>query len=199
MSHDLFKETPALSKRHYFLSLGLLLIIVIPFVVVWSLFYHHSPWLLAQTKHHGQFISPPIPVTKLQLTTQQGEHLLAKHLRKKWWLVYIEPDNCDRHCLRNLHNMHQLHRALGRDSQRMGRLVIMRHHHQIAQHFPGTRIVINAQLHSPLQTEDFYIIDPEGNIMLHYQNRVDAQGILKDVQRLLHGNPGILPTQALVA
>ncbi|GJM07344.1 MAG: hypothetical protein DHS20C10_10780 [marine bacterium B5-7] len=206
MSHDFFKETPELSKRHYFLSLGLLLVIVIPFLVVWSLFYHHNPWLLAHTKHHGQFISPPLPVEKLQLTTQDNKHLRVKNLNKKWWLVYVEPENCNSHCLHNLHNMNQLHLALGRDHQRMGRLVIVRSKRhakqlqaQIIQHAPGTHVVINAQRHSPLQTEDFYIIDPEGNIMLHYQDHAGAQGILKDMRRLLHGNPDILPTQALVA
>jgi hypothetical protein len=139
-------------------------------------------WATGATSNYGELISPPRPLA--------GPPFEA--LRGKWVLVSVDAAACDAYCERKLYFMRQVHRAQGKDQDRVERLWLVTDGGQpraeLLAAIAGTRIEPSGSLaaHFPAASADhIYVVDPLGNLMMRFPRNPDPSRILKDVQRLL--------------
>lgn len=165
----------------------------------------------AGTSNRGQLINPPISFDDLQLTDEQGRLLAAEHFRKKWWILYVMPRECDAACRNSLYLMRQTHQALGPDSHRVAELVITPHVLDdalavwLAQEFPNA-VRVNGDVDNvdrvlytalqdgmrPSEAGHLFLVDTMGAIFMHYRSYAEehesilkGRDLLKDLQKVL--------------
>lgn len=190
--------------RYYTILLTILLITAFPVVGAWYL-YHYASVVGGQT-NRGQLISPPVPVASFGITNQLGAELGAADWGDKWWLVFVEPKQCDKACQDNLYKIRQIQTALGKNSDRVERmLVITRDTAQqpvdelLAHQYKGTELawidlqkyanaissLSSQQQQAALSSGYLYVLDPQKHVMMAYQAQTDGRDVLKDLEHLL--------------
>ncbi len=184
----------------------LLFFIVIagPFFFAYNLVQKGQAHEFRQT-NHGDLITPPVNMTKTPLyRVGEQKPTTGEQLAGKWWLLYASPAKCQQTCHDILYNMRQIRTSLGKDAHRLERLFLA--HPRCAQSVCETYLNENYpdMLRFTLLPKDYdilfnqisnsnaretvgeiYIIDPKGNIMMHYDADMEAKAMLSDVKRLL--------------
>lgn len=155
---------------------------------------------MPSTTHHGQLITPPLDMAKLDLPNDQ------QLWRGHWLLMYVNPaQSCDKTCEKMLYNIRQIRTATGKNSDRVMRAIVTfaakspdPHLQQLLQtefngtlHLTPSRAVFVSLLQGnpseklAMQQGSIYLVDPLGNIMMFYPLDADPMGIFKDLSRLL--------------
>jgi cytochrome oxidase Cu insertion factor (SCO1/SenC/PrrC family) len=158
-------------------------------------------WRPSATTNEGTLVAPPRAVLTAGLTHLDGSGYDAGLFGGVWTLVSVDSTACrDRACEAQLIKMRQARLALGKDMGRVQRLYAALEMPQSARlselqrAHPGLHIAqVNQQWLTPFKldsagTEEasgVYLVDPEGRLMMHYSQDAQAEGILKDLQRLL--------------
>ena len=108
--------------------------------------------------------------------------------------------SCDSPCLQTLKQMRQVHLATGYNSGKVAEALIILEAldeealKSLGTHFPLLSVLqddgrVHALLDSSLGVAAaLYLVDPLGNVMLHYAPGFDASGLRKDLDRLLRYN-----------
>ena len=158
-----------------------------------------SSWWEYQPKglrNHGQLVEPPVALPAGSLA-QEG----------KWLLLYVMPENCDRHCTDDIVTLRQVHRAAGRQGEHLAIIILDEHEasytlqskiESISEEFslitdPSTEIMaalasINASFareKGVLNDIRTYVADPMLNVILAYQANANPSNINKDLKHLL--------------
>lgn len=156
-------------------------------------------WRPGTTTNHGELIVPARPLAPFDMLGLDGAHITQDFLRGKWTLVYIGAAACDAACRGNLYKMRQVRVALNEKMERVQRLWVLSdapqaapsagllsEHPGLAVATPGTGELEHflTQFSPPVQ-DRIYLIDPLGNLMMQYPADAGAEGLLKDLQRLL--------------
>lgn len=179
------------------------LLFAAPVIAAWVWNANIERWRPTTTTNYGELITPARPLGELNVPQLDGKPLAKDFLRGKWTLVYIGPAACDRDCQQNLYVMRQVRLALNEKMDRVQRLWIIsdaqpapRLRALLSDH-PGLAVVRPTATERTALLDNFrspaagpvenriYIVDPLGNLMMRYPARVDAKGVLKDIQRLL--------------
>src|SRR3990167_2301004 len=74
----------------------------------------------AGTSNRGLLIDPPLAFDAVPLFAADGNAIPADQLRKKWWIVYVMPAECDTACRNSLFQMRQVNQALGPEFSPLG-------------------------------------------------------------------------------
>lgn len=182
----------------------LFLVFAGPMLGAW-LVVSNQDWRPWGSVAHGSLVSPIRPLPPVALQRLGGGPLTLEDLRGQWTLLYIGPSNCGDVCQTNLYNMRQARLALGEDTHRVQRLMVLTdtgHTSDLArvlseheglmvasadggalkkflQHFHVT------DGDSPGRAQRIYTLDPLGNLVLFYEPDADPKGMLKDLERLL--------------
>ncbi len=154
--------------------------------------------------NQGELILPTVPVEKMDLKDSRTDQVFPlSQLAGKWSVAYLLPDQCSDFCHKNLYNIRQVHTALGKNADRVQRMVwALPHQNQklssfIFDNYPEvTQTIVETapfkQYLDPFVDEvervemgAFYIIDPLGNVMMAYAGDMPAKSIMKDLKRLL--------------
>lgn len=191
--------TPA-KKSHASLILVLMLLIALgPILFAWGI-YNNSDSFEFNTEHTGDLITPALLATSLQYTDLHGATFTGEEMRGRWWITYVAPSHCDAACGEWLHQMRQIHVALGKNSDRVGRLFLAESAENmpmtLADEYPNLtmasldkadRLYYFLAYATPGVTESgaLYLIDPQGHVILHYPASTAPSGILDDIRRLL--------------
>lgn len=158
-----------------------------------------------RTSNHGDLITPPVNISKLDLyNIADKSSYTGEKLAGKWWLVYASPAKCQQTCHETLYNMRQIRTALGKDATRLERLFVAHPkcpqsvcETYLSESYPDMprvniaskdyEILFNKISNSTARdlVGEVYIIDPKGNIMMHYDADMEAKAILSDLKRLL--------------
>ena len=117
MSH----QTNKILKNNYIVLAFFVFIFFGPIVMAHVLFKNAGYWNL-KTMNAGQLIQPVVSLSKFNLRYLDGKIFNPSTLKGKWWLLYVNTKECDHTCEMNLHMMHQVWVALGKDQDRVGRL-----------------------------------------------------------------------------
>lgn len=182
-------------NRHFWSILCLLTLVFWgPFFVA-SWLYHHKNYWVKPTVNHGALLQPSIDFIQLLIHSDN-----QTTFRGKWQLLYISTPHCDMTCQNNLIKMQQVKRALGKDSERIGRLLWLTYgdqakHLKTIEHGTVKRVQL-ATLLAPYQTQlklknididngAFYVVDPLGNLMMAYPANVIPRDLYDDLVRLL--------------
>lgn len=173
-----------------------------PLIGAWIYFFTVEPGSFDTTVNKGELIDPPIPVSvnvNVDLNSYEDEDLV----RRAWTLVFVAPGNCDSNCQEALFKLRQIRLSLGRRMERVSGLLLTTSTPSEAfndvlaeQHNGLTQLPVNdaERIRDALQglygaqvelLNQFYIIDPLGNLMMMYPPSVDPSDVMHDLKRLL--------------
>jgi hypothetical protein len=86
----------------------------------------------------------------------------------KWYLVYVDGNDCDNQCMNTKHTLTNLHIALGANQERVQLLNLARD-----------------SFNDSIKEHSILIVDPHGVFIMDYPTTVNLRDVLKDLQRLL--------------
>ncbi|MFZ5602232.1 MAG: SCO family protein [Pseudomonadota bacterium] len=165
----------------------------------------------AGTSNRGLLIDPPLAFDAIPLSAVDGNPIPADQLRKKWWIVYVMPAECDAACRNSLFQMRQVHQALGPDFSRVGELIItpfavdaatatwLQQEFAESLRAKADAVTLDAALapafadnQQASQSGHLFLVDTMGAMFMHYPGYADEQesilkgrNLLKDLQRVL--------------
>jgi cytochrome oxidase Cu insertion factor (SCO1/SenC/PrrC family) len=185
--------------------LRLLLVIALfatPVLLAYGLYF--SGWRpAAAPRVHGELVTPARPVADVALRTLDGQDMAFSAFRRQWLLLYVGSSECPAACEHALINMRQVIAAQGRQAHRVRAAMVVTDTRalsslrQILSAHPELTALTGApqalrQLAQDLELPGAlagqhrtYVIDPLGNFMLSYPADADANGMRKDLERLL--------------
>lgn len=187
-----------------------LAVFLIPFLAALAL---HKTGLYKSvgTSNRGALITPPVAFESIPLLDEQSQQLDPGSFRKRWWMVYVMPEECDQSCENSLYQMRQIHAALGSEQSRVATMLISAHELKpryqtlIANEFPeltvaytkpsGLRDWFNDTDNDALKSSQvgyIYLVDTMGAVFMYYPTYADEQesilkgrDMLKDLQKVL--------------
>ena len=169
--------------------LGLVLAFAGPLIA--SIVLYHNPQLRGDIggNNHGSLILPPQPL---------GRDLfrLPDH-PPRWTLLYhARAATCDLDCEAALFMVRQVHQSLGSKRNRAQILILLEHaglredYARVLERFRPDQVRVSPESLDLRALDDqpgdtLFIVDPLGNLLMHYGDRSTSKGILADLKRLL--------------
>jgi hypothetical protein len=195
---------PPQPRNQVWVLYALLVLFGAPFALAWWMFNFTQLGRDGGASRHGDLIQP-LRVVPDQTLFDPLAGSRYRHLYGKWNLVYLTRGGCDSRCEQRLYMMRQIWTAMGRDSPRLQRVVMVvdtKNKPAAAdwpRQYPGQLVVLINPDDSktmtgiftleagdrPLDAGRLYLIDPLGNLMMSYPSGTDPVGIIKDLSRLL--------------
>ena len=169
--------------------LGLVLAFAGPLVA--SVVLYHNPQLRGNIggDSHGSLILPPRPLDRglFRLPDQPPRWTLLYHARAA---------NCDLDCEAALFMMRQVHQSLGSKRNRAQILILLErpelreNHARALKHFRPDQVRASPEGLDLRALDDqpgdtLFLVDPLGNLLMHYDDQSTSKGILTDLKRLL--------------
>jgi cytochrome oxidase Cu insertion factor (SCO1/SenC/PrrC family) len=160
------------------------LLFMVPMILA-RVFYHHREWLPRHTVNHGQLLSPPVSLQEVAIDPASTQH--------RWVLLFLSTDHCDDFCWKSLYTMRQIQRALGKDMDRLQRVMLtpavvedVKLQQWLDANDTAHWQVSQSDLTRALgQPAAWYVIDPLGNIILSYAANKNPETILDDLKYLM--------------
>jgi hypothetical protein len=178
-----------------------LLIFLTPIVVITvSTIWYYSGYGPEERVNYGLLLSDPIDIGELDLELDY-QYLDVDSMERKWMLVHFINDTCLESCADLIYVARQVNILLARQQTRVKRYIAA----PIAlkpslENFFSTyqdlnyieikdesRIIKAFELNNidPFDQPNLFVIDPIGNIILHYSGEVDGKKLLTDLKKLL--------------
>ena len=177
----------------------ILLLFVGPFLAALWL-YHHRQAVVLTTTNHGELLSPPIVASAATFERPDHQLLPLSTFAGHWLMLYFTPNNCHATCQKTVYDMRQIRLALGKNQQRVQRMVVMRQADIVrldtfVRRYPDVAwglmrkqqatTVFTQALGANTEQGHLFLLDPHGNMLMHYTDGTPAKNVLKDLQRLL--------------
>lgn len=149
------------------------------------------------TANHGELLLPPAQASDAPFRKPGGGAFSFHDLAGRWVLVAQDGAACSEACLDKLVAMRQVRLALGRDAERVTRVLLVddgRVPDPLAfAAFPGMEIALGASgaaldRATAGDHQHVYLVDPHGNVVMRWRAAQDPKGMLKDLQRLLRAS-----------
>lgn len=178
---------------------------LLPLVLAWLMYSGSVEFQPVTTRNKGNLVKPPVPVELTQLESLMPEGRTLDEMDEHWVVLYAVPEHCDETCLDAVTALRQVHRSTGRNQARI-RLLLLLHGDDVTRaadsliavypsfflaRDPREQLAAElrriAQKYSNAQNAsgNTYLIDPIGNIMMHYPSGSDPNDLKKDLKRLL--------------
>ncbi len=169
--------------------LGLVLAFIGPLVASAVLYYNPELRTDPGGHSHGALILPPRPL--------EPALFRASGQAPRWTLLYrAQADACGLDCEATLFMMRQVRESLGSKRHRTQLLIMLendglrRSYAPVLQRFAPDRIrtqppAFDAAPFADLPPDTLFLVDPLGNLLMHYGNHTTSRGLLKDLKRLL--------------
>ena len=169
--------------------LGLVLAFAGPLIA--SVVLYHNPQLRGDIGggSHGSLILPPRPLGR-DLFRQPGQP-------PRWTLLYrAQAAHCDLNCEASLFMMRQVRQSLASRRRRTQAMILFEqaglqaNYLGVLENFgPGQVRIISPGHDVPAlrdqPADSLFIVDPLGNLLMHYDDQSTSRGILADLKRLL--------------
>ncbi len=183
----------------------LLLAALFALPIIAAMVLYFGGWRPARTGNYGELIQPPRPLAPVMFADLAGKPAMLPANDHKWVLVYFASAECGKACEDVLYKTRQVHIGIGEDSDRLRRVFVVTDPaarewlHYVLKDHPGVQVLFgdpttianfaHAFLIAPEdrinQLHGVYLIDPNGNLMMHYAADADAKGMRKDLKHLL--------------
>ena len=98
------------------------LMFFVPILLAWFLNFYSDFKKDAQGVQHGELIAPPVPLGDLKATSIGNSKI--SDIEKKWTLIFLVSDQCDRVCEDKLYQLRQIRLATGKDREKVERLLV---------------------------------------------------------------------------
>jgi cytochrome oxidase Cu insertion factor (SCO1/SenC/PrrC family) len=148
----------------------------------------------------GELLNPIIDVESFVLTDDKGKAKSRDEITEhKWHMIYFAGPSCDDACNKILYNMRQINIAVGKNANRLQRLVVhldepdeefqalITKEYPEARHANASAGTIEAALQAvgpQFRSNEVYIMDPLGNIMLRFTQEQSYKDLLHDLNKL---------------
>ncbi|MHC8440735.1 MAG: SCO family protein [Candidatus Eutrophobiaceae bacterium] len=167
----------------------LIAVFFLPGVIAWWFLYYSDHVVSGDKSNYGMLIHPARPVANQLLRQTGSETAIQRNLHKRWSLVFKLPEECLEKCRAALHMLFQVEQLMGKNSLRLQRIALADVlPEEDAQQprlwlFSDPKAVegVLGELSSPAR---IYLIDPQGNLMMHYPMDFDPRAMLKDLRKL---------------
>lgn len=183
----------------------LLALFFAPLLIAFAMYYGLPQLRPSGSTSHGDLLSPArtLPALPFNVGPLGAEaHTDPQFWQGKWSLVYTGAGTCDARCLEALTAMRQVRLALNQDMTRVQRVFVPTGSCCNEQTLTGQEGLLIAQLTpadfasfaallpryadgAPGEAGRIYVVDPLGNLMMSYSATAPAQGMLKDLKKLL--------------
>ena len=178
-----------------------LLIFLTPIIVITvSTVWYYSGYGPEEKVNYGRLISDPIDVGTLDLELDY-QNLNVDSMERKWMLVHFINDACLESCADLIYVATQVNVLLARQQTRVKRYIAapIEVKPKLENFFTTYQdlnfIEIKDQFTTieefkkngidPFAQPNMFVIDPIGNIILHYSGEVDGKKLLADLKKLL--------------
>jgi hypothetical protein len=171
-----------------------------PLAIAFALYYGLDGWRPAGSTNHGILIAPARPLPQVALTSPDGAAIPQQWWREKWNVLYVGDGACDTRCRDALVLARQSRLALNDDMSRVRRVFLVSGNccdteYLKTQHpdlliaradSPAARGLLDVLASaSGNAAGHLYIVDPLGNVMMHYPPESPQRGLLEDLKKLL--------------
>jgi hypothetical protein len=165
------------------------------------------------TANHGALVTPPRSVSEIVFRHEGAAEVLWGDLPVKWRVVMVQRGNtCDTVCQNQLYQTRQIHAALGKDFNRIGRVLLgdaplggvvladsdpaQSEQRMLAgwlarEHQGLTSLTLPAAILDELVPEasasptQWYVVDPAGWIMMRMSDDLHYKDVISDLRFLL--------------
>lgn len=175
----------------------------LPVIMAWLLYF--NPELLPGGRSNkGELIQPVQPMPDGIFPTLDGGSFSRGDLTGYWTLLYSGESVCDAPCQKRIYDMRQIRKAMAEHHGEIRRMALFSGDTPMESfpqwnEFSGTVVIAGAsEAVEPLRTVlastgepsagRLYLIDPVGNLMMHYQPEQPAAEVLSDMELLLKVN-----------
>jgi hypothetical protein len=170
--------------------------------MVFATIMYYTGWLNpAGHTNNGELVLPPVPVTEFHLQTSEGELLADRfgpeHADAEWMMLVVAGD-CTEPCENLLYLARQVNIALGKHADRITRAAWLGSVPSSLETRWGDEYSAMERLQlrggeapawpagiRPQQEPRILLIDPFGNVMMHYGNEHSGKALLKDLKHLM--------------
>jgi len=177
-------------------------IFVLPLLLAWFMYNGTIEYKPAARRNLGQLVEPPVPLNWQDAVMLPGSDAPGLDTREVfsnvWVILYPVPDPCLDDCLQTASALRQIHRAAGRQQDRVRIALLLRDNGStnvestLYDMYPRFLLIRdpNGNVASTLQRATMdpgavYLIDPLGNIMMTYKGGGDPNALKQDLKRLL--------------
>ena len=152
-------------------------VFVLPFIFA-KYFFDNDATTTRGTTNHGSFLVDDVNIASLA----DNDH---------WIILQVIDGKCDTSCQENMHMLRQINTALGKDMGRVKRYILNNNTDEntvYLDNYPKVIVLDRSEtLYNKITKMDerIFIADPFGKIILGYENDFIANGLLKDIKKLL--------------
>ncbi len=172
-------------------------------VIIAAVMYFGNVGVPSSTTNKGHLIIPPVSEDLLGVHPLQQQEATFQQLdgNHKWLILVVGDSPCEAACQQALYISRQVNIALGKNAERVSRLLVTTHQdsglQSLLPEHPGlviqdvsqeqvNRMIETVAEHDVLlESYDLLLMDPLGNIMMHYGWRQEGRDLLDDLKRLL--------------
>jgi len=192
------EQQPQASKRNPYTPWFVVIAFVAPVLASYSLYFlGYKP---SSFDNRGELITPVIDIESFALTNEQNELMTSDDIAMhKWHMILFVGAGCDDACQQSLYKLRQINIAAGKNANRLQRLLVHleapdeEFQKLLAAEYPNARHA-NAKaetISSALQnigpnfhSNEVYIMDPNGNIMLRFTQEQSYKELLHDLNTM---------------
>ncbi|WP_431687484.1 hypothetical protein [Hahella sp. NBU794] len=181
---------------------GIILVAATPLIAAMVMYFGRIG-IPSGTTNYGDLIIPPLDALEIGVSLPETrlDEITQADGKRQWLMVTVAGDACSERCLQALYLSRQINVALGKEADRVGRALLAGTGdaalQQALNDYPrmlpapfssadmeGLRAKLDKH-NIQLQPYDMLLMDPLGNIMMHYSEKHDGKAILEDLKRLL--------------
>ena len=182
-------------RRGRRIAFAILALCAAPTVVAWLAYF---VWQPQSRLNYGELIEARA-ISDAELRTLDGRPLRLSQLRGRWVMLQIDSGACAEGCRKKLFYMRQVRLAQGKDAERIERMwlladaappdaALLRDHEGLRVLREPGRAFLAEFPAARGPSDHIYLLDPLGNLMLRFPGDPDAQGMVKDLARLLRAS-----------
>ena len=186
-------QNAKLSGRKILLILAV--VFLLPFTTAALL---HLLDLKPEGKSYGDLIQPPKNLQFPLLKDVKGKSFKSQQWLKKWSVVIVDSTNCAAPCQAKMQLLKQVHTSLNKEIKRVQRVLLVpidadaKALSDLQKKYPDLIILAGADAETVKFATEFkvtggqvYLVDPLGNLMMSYSEKMDPKGLRSDLTRLL--------------
>jgi len=179
------------SNRGRLVLVGIVVVFALPLAAAFLL--RGSGWQPARTLQSGILIQPVRDVSAAPVTLADGGRYAWQDPQYRWTLVLLPGNACAQNCRTRLDEVLRMRITLGRNTNRLRVLYLGP---DLPSDFLAARSALSAGrddsgafAFARAQGADdmaLALVDPRGQLMLRYANGYSAQGLRRDVVKILY-------------
>lgn len=180
----------------------ILVLFLLPPVGAWLAWKQMGDAGTDSTTNAGTLIQPARPVVVAGLVDGAGRPIADDALRSRWTYVLFVPGDCGERCQEQLYLTRQVRMAMNKDIPRVQRLALFGASpgpgllERLEQQHGDLQWAVLGEAAKPFLDEfqgagfgnsgnEYFLVDPLGNLMMFYTLDVPAKGMMKDLRKLL--------------